>query len=87
MILVRTSGRLRILGAAWLLSGAALLPGCGGLELDDSEDGDLLRGASRAVYALDVSVYTRMISWSEYDCLWDQGVRHVVVGTQDLAVA
>jgi hypothetical protein len=67
-------------------TGAAFIFSCGGgLEPDAREAGELHGG--QAVYALDVSVYTRMISWSEYECLWSEGVRHVIVGTQDPTVA
>jgi hypothetical protein len=58
--------------------------GCGGMEVEGWESGEL--GPVEPVYALDVSVYTRMIGWNEYECLWSEGVRHIIAGTQDPVV-
>ena len=52
----------------WIFT-AVLISSCGG-ELDRSTTDSEALGETEAVYALDVSVYTRMISWSELDCLW-----------------
>lgn len=78
---MRTDGILRLLGTALCLFA------CGEVDEIDATDFDELTGAAQPVYALDVSVYTRMISWSELDCLWSRGVRHLIVGTQDPSVA
>ena len=43
--------------------------------------------ANHALFAADVSVWETPLAQSEMDCFWDSGVRHVVVGTQDAAVA
>ena len=43
--------------------------------------------ANQAEFAVDVSVWEEPLAQSQMDCLWDSGVRHVVVGTQDAIVA
>ncbi len=43
--------------------------------------------ANHALFAVDVSVWEEPLAQSQMDCLWDSGVRHVVVGTQDAIVA
>ena len=43
--------------------------------------------ANDALFAVDVSVWEEPLAQSQMDCLWDSGVRHVVVGTQDALVA
>ena len=43
--------------------------------------------ANGAVFATDVSVWEEPLAQSQMDCMWDSGVRHVVVGTQDAIVA
>src|SRR5512139_4128982 len=38
------------------------------------------------VYAVDVSVWTRTLTDPDVDCLWAEGYRHVIIGTQNLEV-
>ncbi len=43
--------------------------------------------ANDAGFAVDVSFWETPLAQSQADCLWDSGVRHVVVGTQDALIA
>jgi hypothetical protein len=40
-------------------------------------------GTSNAVFAVDISLWSGEIADSEVRCWWDQGVRHVIAGTQN----
>lgn len=80
----------------------ALLSGCwspvGGDGDADGPDAGITRPADAGapapdasftpvvVPAVDVSVWTRTLTDPDVDCLWEQGYRHIIAGTQFLAV-
>jgi len=39
------------------------------------------------VHGIDISVWSGRVTDAEMECFWDSGVRHVIVGTQDLGIA
>ena len=51
------------------------------------DEAQMSPGDGALVYALDVSHWTDVISEAEVRCWWDQEVRHVIVGTQNLRVS
>jgi hypothetical protein len=72
----------------------AMLAGCANavereLPADAMADSPIVPGdpPDPAVLAADVSMWDQPLAQSQMDCFWDTGVRHVVVGTQDLIVA
>ncbi len=73
---------IRVTGPALLaLSLAACAPGDATTETESA--GDEEQGASAAVFAVDISLWSGEVTDSEVRCWWDQGVRHVVAGTQN----
>ena len=43
-------------------------------------------GSPVPTYAVDISVWTDPITDPDVDCMWDAGVRHIIIGTQFLEV-
>jgi hypothetical protein len=84
----------RAMKATLVMSWLAALGGCALAGEDGTEEQALQAPpyfggdtANHAAFAVDVSVWETPIAQSQMDCMWDAGVRHVIVGTQDPLVA
>ncbi|HEU0035935.1 MAG TPA: choice-of-anchor Q domain-containing protein [Kofleriaceae bacterium] len=80
--------RRRVLALA-LVAGCASAPGDSETPATDAAGDTVPADGSvepALVQAVDVSVWTRTLTDPDVDCLWDDGYRHVIIGTQNLEV-
>lgn len=82
------SPRLAVLLAASLCTVACNPAGLGARRAHRSGTSTtMLSVEARQMHGVDISVWSGRVTDSEMECFWDSGVRHVIVGTQEMGIA
>jgi GH25 family lysozyme M1 (1,4-beta-N-acetylmuramidase) len=84
-----TSARRALALVLSISSPLTTLAGChpAGLAARGSEGSSRSSVETARVHGVDISVWSGRVTDAEMECFWDHGVRHVIVGTQEIGIA